>query len=56
MRSNPHVVGIVDWNVLVNLECLVGVGHQSTPDTSLPLVHTARRSYRLGLLASSWEG
>ena len=30
----------------VNVECLVGVGHQPTPIASLPFVHTARRCYR----------
>ena len=30
-----------------NEEFLVGAGHQLAPITSLPFVHTARRSYRL---------
>ena len=30
-----------------NEEFLVGAGHQPAPITSLPFVHTARRSYRL---------
>ena len=33
--------------LIFNEEFLVGVGHQLTPITSLPFVHTARRSYRL---------
>ena len=32
---------------VVNEEFLVGAGHQPAPTTSLPFVHTARRSYRL---------
>ena len=32
----------------LNEEFLVGAGHQPAPITSLPFVHTARRSYRLG--------
>jgi hypothetical protein len=31
----------------MNEEFLVGMLHQSMPTTSLPFVHTARRSYRL---------
>ncbi len=31
---------------IFNEEFLVGVGHQLMPITSLPFVHTARRSYR----------
>jgi len=31
-----------------NQEFLVGACHQRAPTTSLPFVHTARRSYRLG--------
>jgi hypothetical protein len=31
----------------LNEEFLVGAGHQLAPITSLPFVHTARRSYRL---------
>ena len=34
-----------------NEEFLVGVGHQPTSITSLPFVHTARRSYRLDVPA-----
>ena len=33
-----------------NEEYLVSVSHQLTLITSLPFVHTARRSYRLGVL------
>ena len=33
--------------LVFNEEFLVGVGHQFAPITSLPFVHTARRSYRL---------
>ena len=31
----------------MNQEFLVGVSHQLAPNTSLPFVHTARRSYQL---------
>jgi hypothetical protein len=31
----------------MNEECLVSAGHQPALITSLPFVHTARRSYRL---------
>ena len=31
----------------LNEECLVGTSHQLVLITSLPFVHTARRSYRL---------
>ena len=36
--------------LVFNEECLVSVSHQLTLITSLPFVHTARRSYRLGVL------
>lgn len=32
--------------LILNEECLVGASHQLVPTTSLPFVHTARRSYR----------
>lgn len=32
--------------LFTNEEFLVGAGHQPAPITSLPFVHTARRSYR----------
>ena len=32
--------------LILNEECLVIVGHQPAMITSLPFVHTARRSYR----------
>ena len=40
----------------MNEEFLVGVVHQTTPNTSLPFVHTARRYYRLNGLVrlSDW--
>ena len=40
----------------INEEFLVGTFHQKVPITSLPFVHTARRSYRLGVLVkcSDW--
>lgn len=38
-----------------NEECPVGARHQRAPTTSLSFVHTARRSYRLGGLASCPE-
>ena len=34
--------------LVFNEEFLVSVSHQLTLNTSLPFVHTARRSYRLG--------
>lgn len=40
------MTGIEDWNILVNEEFLVSVVHHTTLITSLPFVHTARRSYR----------
>lgn len=42
------MTGIEDWNILVNEEFLVSVVHHTTLITSLPFVHTARRSYQLG--------
>ena len=33
--------------LILNEEFLVGASHQLAPITSLPFVHTARRSYRL---------
>ena len=43
---------------LLNEEYLVSVGHQPALNTSLPFVHTARRSYRLSgpvnLLDCNW--
>lgn len=44
------MTGIEDWNILVNEEFLVSVVHHTTLITSLPFVHTARRSYRLDVL------
>ena len=40
-----------------NEECLVSASHQLALITSLPFVHTARRSYRLGVLVkcSDWR-
>src|SRR6476620_12055561 len=42
--------------LLFNEECLVSACHQHALITSLPFVHTARRSYRLGVLVkcSDW--
>ena len=42
--------------LIFNEECLVGASHQLASITSLPFVHTARRSYRLGVLVkrSDW--
>ena len=34
--------------LILNEECLVSASHQLVLITSLPFVHTARRSYRLG--------
>jgi hypothetical protein len=36
--------------LIFNEECLVSAIHQIALITSLPFVHTARRSYRLGVL------
>ena len=43
--------------LLFNEECLVSASHQLALITSLPFVHTARRSYRLGVLVkrSDWS-
>jgi hypothetical protein len=43
--------------LVFNEECLVSASHQLALITSLPFVHTARRSYRLGVLVkrSDWE-
>ena len=40
---------------LLNEEYLVSVSHQLALNTSLPFVHTARRSYRLGEEVRTWE-
>ena len=45
--QNPYMTGTEDWNALSNEESLVGVVQHTTPITSLPFVHTARRLYRL---------
>jgi hypothetical protein len=44
--------------LVFNEECLVSASHQLALITSLPFVHTARRSYRLGVLVkcSDWLG
>ena len=49
----PAVAGTAGWNAPANQECLVGARPHRAPDASLPLVHTARRSYRLGAAASA---
>ena len=43
--------------LVFNEECLVSASHQLALITSLPFVHTARRSYRLGVLVkcSDWQ-
>ena len=43
--------------LIFNEECLVIAIHQIALITSLPFVHTARRSYRLGVLVkcSDWR-
>ena len=41
---------------LLNEEYLVSAGHHPVLNTSLPFVHTARRSYRLSGPARPWEG
>ena len=40
---------------VLNEEYLVSVGHHPTLNTSLPFVHTARRSYRLSGPVRSWD-
>jgi hypothetical protein len=45
-----------DWGLQLfplNEECLVSTSHQLVLNTSLPLVHTARRHYRLNDLVRS---
>ena len=42
--------------LLFNEEFLVSVSHQLALITSLPFVHTARRSYRLNDPVKSWDG
>ena len=41
---------------LLNEEYLVSAGHHPALNTSLPFVHTARRSYRLSGPVRPWEG
>jgi hypothetical protein len=38
-----------------NEECLVSASHHLALITSLPFVHTARRSYRLDVLVKRWD-
>ena len=59
--GNPVKI-LRDWDrdlqlLIFNEECLVIAGHQPAMITSLPFVHTARRSYRLGVLVkrSDWR-
>lgn len=56
---NLHRDGARSLQLLIfNEECLVIASHQLALITSLPFVHTARRSYRLGVLVkcSDWSG
>ena len=46
--TNINMTGIAAWNFGLNEEFLVSVIHYITLITSLPFVHTARRSYRWG--------
>ena len=41
--------------LIFNEECLVSAIHQIALITSLPFVHTARRSYRLDVLVKCWD-
>ena len=41
--------------LIFNEEFLVSASHQLALITSLPFVHTARRSYRLGVLVNRWD-
>ena len=41
--------------LIFNEECLVSASHQLALITSLPFVHTARRSYRLNGPMKSWD-
>src|SRR5208283_4372143 len=52
-----HRAGDRSLQLLVfNEEFLVSVSHQLALITSLPFVHTARRSYRLNDPVKSWDG
>ena len=42
------MTGIGNWKFAMNEEYLVIASHQLAMITSLPFVHTARRSYQLG--------
>ena len=42
--------------LIFNEECLVSASHQLALITSLPFVHTARRSYRLNGPVKTWDG
>src|SRR5690606_36741573 len=53
--ANADVVGIADCKFDLNSEFLVDALHYSAPITSLPFVHTARRSYRWNAEANSVE-
>jgi hypothetical protein len=55
---NLHRDGDRSLQLLIfNEECLVSASHQLALITSLPFVHTARRSYRLSVLVkcSDWQ-
>ena len=41
--------------LIVNEEFLVNASHQLALITSLPFVHTARRSYRLNVSVKTWD-
>ena len=49
------MLGIVTCNFDLNEEFLVSVSHQLALITSLPFVHTARRTDRLNGLVKHWD-
>ena len=55
-QLNPLRTG--DWRLQLlsmNMECLVSASHQLALITSLPFVHTARRSCRVNVKLRSWD-
>jgi hypothetical protein len=49
------VSGLDGCSAVINKEFLVDVSHELTSITSLPFVHTARRSYRLNVPVNASE-
>ena len=50
------MIGIDSWKRVMNEEYLVIAAQQAAMASSLPFVHTARRSYRLNEEVKNWEG